>query len=70
MTQTFGYKKLSLLGAALLSAALLGGCASTSDLSKVQATADAAKAEADKAMAEVNRLAEKIDRMFKKTMQK
>lgn len=44
--------RLSILSGLILSAALLGGCATTSDLAEVRATADEAKAAAARAQSD------------------
>ena len=51
MNQTRSYKTLSILGSSLFLVALLGGCASTSSVTKAQSTADEALSKANEASA-------------------
>ena len=51
MKQTRSYKTLSILGSSIFLVALLGGCASTEETRKAQATADQAMVRADEANA-------------------
>ena len=68
MKQTGSYKSLPIVGTSLLLVALLGGCASTENVTKAQATADEALQKANEANANANaakadaaRVAQKAD---------
>ena len=54
MNQTRPYKTLSLLGTSLFCVALLGGCATTDNVTRAQATADQAMQKAEQADANAN----------------
>ncbi len=54
MNQFRSYKTLSLLGATLISVGLLGGCATTDNVAKAQATADQALQKANEANSNTN----------------
>lgn len=69
MIKTSSYKKLSFLGAALFSVALLGGCATSADLSKTQASADQSAQKADQANTTANAAKASTDQAAQKADQ-